>query len=270
MTGSSRWTSEDEEVIKCAKNNFKDREVSELTVHYEARRLAAHFNSCWSYNLDQDDVYSLCTNNGLFDFTHKFVPGSGWQNKKWETKGFWCPVGKEFVSQTGRLSCFCNKHECEMELLEPDDVRLHVPSAIEVNRWSVAKFGGYDSINAFICIEAKCKRLGIDLACDRCNGERVLWQSEQLKTLHENWVKVEPPAGEGWQIWETVSEGSPISPVFNSAESLVSWLESEGYSRLVAINFVKSGWVPSGVFVNSESSSHFYSDIESAILYEPK
>lgn len=109
---------------------------------------------------------------------------------------------------------------------------------------------------------------GSNPTCDRCKGEGTLWQSEQLKTLYENWVKIEPPTGEGWQVWETVSEGSPVSPVFNSAESLVSWLESEGYSRLAAENFVKSGLVPSGVFVNSESKSggHFYLGIESAVL----
>src|SRR4028119_1981755 len=117
-------------------------------------------------------------------------------------------------------------------------------------------------------LTAECERLDIALSCDHCNGEGSLWQSKQLKTLYENWVEIEPPAGEGWQVWEIVSEGSPISPVFNSAESLVSWLESEGYSRLAAENFVKSGWVPSGIFVNSESSSHFYLDIESAVLQE--
>jgi hypothetical protein len=270
MTGSNRWTSEDEDVIKCAKNNFRNREVSESTVHYEARRLAAHFNSCWSYNLDQDDVYALALNDRLWDFTRNFIPGVGWQ-KKLETKGFWCPKGKEVVPRCSEQQYFCSEHQCQMELLEPDDVRLHVPSTVDVNRWAIQGLG-HDSINALICIKAKCERLGIDPTCDWCKGEGTLWQSEQLKILHENWVKIEPPVGEGWQVWETVSEGSPVSPVFNSAESLVSWLESEGYSTLAAENFVKSGWVSSGVFVNSESKSggHFYSDIESAVLHERK
>jgi hypothetical protein len=269
MTGNNPWTSEDENVIKKAKNNFRDREVSESTIYYEAKRLAAHFNSCWMYNLDQDDVYALVLGDRLWDFTRNFVPGVGWQKKSWETKGFWCSVGKESTPQTGAWFCFCNKHECEMELLEPDDVRLHVPSAVDVNGWAIKGFG-HDSINALVCIKAKCERLGIDPTCDQCKGERSIWQSEQLKILSKNWLKVEPPVGEGWQVWETVSEGSPVSPVFNSAESLVFWLESEGHSRLAAENFVKSGSVPSGVFVNLESSSHFYSDIESAALQKPK
>src|SRR4028119_964726 len=98
MTGNNPWTSEDENIIKKAKNNFRDREVSESTVHYEARRLAAHFNTCWMYNLDQDDVYALALDDQLWDFTRNFVPGVGWQ-KKVETKGFWCLIGKETVPQ---------------------------------------------------------------------------------------------------------------------------------------------------------------------------
>ena len=34
---------------------------------------------------------------------------------------------------------------------------------------------------------------------------------------------LDPPTGEGYQLWETTSEGSPISPVFVSPEALASW-----------------------------------------------
>lgn len=37
--------------------------------------------------------------------------------------------------------------------------------------------------------------------------------------------KVEPPEGEGYQLWETTSEGSPVSPVFESLERLCEWCE---------------------------------------------
>lgn len=33
----------------------------------------------------------------------------------------------------------------------------------------------------------------------------------------------EQPRGRGWQLWETVSEGSPMSPVFESAQALAEW-----------------------------------------------
>lgn len=35
----------------------------------------------------------------------------------------------------------------------------------------------------------------------------------------------EPPTGEGFQLWETTTEGSPQSPVFASVEELADWCE---------------------------------------------
>lgn len=32
-----------------------------------------------------------------------------------------------------------------------------------------------------------------------------------------------PPQGEGWQLWQTVSDG-PITPVFDTAEKLIAWM----------------------------------------------
>ena len=34
-----------------------------------------------------------------------------------------------------------------------------------------------------------------------------------------------PPLGDGYQLWETTSEGSPISPVFKTIEELAKWCE---------------------------------------------
>lgn len=33
----------------------------------------------------------------------------------------------------------------------------------------------------------------------------------------------EPPEGEGYQLWETTTEGSPLSPVFPSLNELCAW-----------------------------------------------
>lgn len=34
-----------------------------------------------------------------------------------------------------------------------------------------------------------------------------------------------PPVGEGYQLWETTSEGGPVSPVFASLDELCEWCE---------------------------------------------
>lgn len=51
--------------------------------------------------------------------------------------------------------------------------------------------------------------------------------------LHEVWggylrpygERVGPPTGDGYQLWETTSEGSPISPVFVTLNELCEWCE---------------------------------------------
>lgn len=97
----------------------------------------------------------------------------------------------------------------------------YTPTAEEVNAWERDGFG-HDAINRWILIEARCKRLGVWGLCPTCNGHGDLATDEQRQAA-EDWEPVEPPVGEGWQLWETVSEGSPESPVFASAEELADW-----------------------------------------------
>lgn len=64
--------------------------------------------------------------------------------------------------------------------------------------------------------------------------------------------KVDPTPGEGYQLWETVSEGSPISPVFATADELAEWMASPAYtwhgsglSKETYLSFIAEGWAPS-------------------------
>lgn len=50
-----------------------------------------------------------------------------------------------------------------------------------------------------------------------------------------------------YQIYETVSEGKPVSPVFATLDELIEWCVTQGYSRHAAESFAKQGWVPSMV-----------------------
>ena len=57
------------------------------------------------------------------------------------------------------------------------------------------------------------------------------------------------------QIYETVSEGTPVSPVFTTTEEAVDWvIENWGRSREAAEQFVKAGWAPSFVMVGNAIS----------------
>jgi hypothetical protein len=60
-------------------------------------------------------------------------------------------------------------------------------------------------------------------------------------------------AGAGWQVWETVSEGSPITPVFATREELVGHLVSVmGWRPDAAETFTSDGWAPSLVMAGGQ------------------
>jgi len=85
--------------------------------------------------------------------------------------------------------------------------------------------------------------------CKSCKGEGIALDHQ---IAFNNWEKTEPPKGDGWQLWETVSEGSPVSPVFETQEEFLQYLVNSGYSELAAINFIDAGWCPSGMTVNGK------------------
>lgn len=68
--------------------------------------------------------------------------------------------------------------------------------------------------------------------------------------------RIDPPTGDGWQLWETTTEGSPTSPVFSTPEDLARWMASNDclfagtrpVSYESALTWITStGWAPSMV-----------------------
>lgn len=97
------------------------------------------------------------------------------------------------------------------------------PTAQEVNAWCI-EGGGHDSLNESIVIAHVCQKEGVDACCTHCVGEGYTWPSTEVKKAAESWVPVDPPEGAGFQMWETFSEGSPVSPVFAEPEQLASYM----------------------------------------------
>jgi hypothetical protein len=156
----------------------------------EAERLWRLFRGQWCHHLIQADVDALVEADRLWDFTRR-------------------PLNAE-----QRANCYVNGWT-----KEPNGYR---PTAAEVNAWSIGGMG-HDAINAGVCLEARCKREGIETSCGFCKGAGCIWQSPELEKLHADWQEFEPPVGEGYQLWETTSEGSPQSPVFKTIEELCAW-----------------------------------------------
>ena len=121
-------------------------------------------------------------------------------------------------------------------------------------------FIGHDSIDGWRATEKIIRAAGLDPEtwgyCARCGGKGDIGTDQQREAA-ENWQPTDPPTGDGWQVWETVSEGSPISPVFPDREGLIQWLMSPEYSwgisepltREQAERFTEAAWAPSMVVV---------------------
>lgn len=150
----------------------------------EATRLANLWNGMWCHHLNAHDVEALIEAGRLLDFTHV-----------WDT---------------------------ETRRWMPRDLPA-VPPPEDVNLWSITGFG-HDSINAGVCIKARARRENVPYLCSTCQGEGDLEAYPGQRDEAENWEPTEPPEGEGWQLWETVTEGSPISPVFPTGQALARWL----------------------------------------------
>lgn len=192
-------------------------ENSEIAIIREAMRLIDMWNRQWCHHLHQRDVDALVAAGRLMDFTHTWAPETGWKPK------------------------------------DPP----YIPTAKEVNEWSLSGFG-HDSINQWVVVRAECERRGIETRCSVCDGEGFKWPDSETQKNHDEWEQEEPPTGEGWQLWETVSEGSPITPVFKTPEELIDFMcqpslrpglaWEHGYSRKGATAMVMGdGWAPSMV-----------------------
>jgi hypothetical protein len=129
----------------------------------------------------------------------------------------------------------------------------YAPTAKEINAWSIGGLA-HDSINQWAVVRAECERLGHAVECANCAGDGETWPSKEAKAAYDAWESTEPPSGEGYQIWETVSEGSPISPVFSTPEELArhmagrKWGADDGTPYETWLKFITGpGWAPSMV-----------------------
>jgi hypothetical protein len=94
----------------------------------------------------------------------------------------------------------------------------------------------HDAIDNWRATDRLIEAAGLDPKvwgiCPTCSGHGYTEKYDGQRAEAETWEPTDPPVGEGWQLWETTSEGSPVSPVFGSAEALAEW--AEGNATLFA------------------------------------
>lgn len=115
-----------------------------------------------------------------------------------------------------------------------------------------AGFMGHDAIDNWAAYRKIVEAAGLDSGvwgmCPACRGHATVEAFEGQRAEGEKWERTDPPKGDGWQLWETVSEGSPVSPVFDTAEGLARHIGGDFYKTLAWVT--GPGWAPSGMFAN--------------------
>jgi hypothetical protein len=70
----------------------------------------------------------------------------------------------------------------------------------------------------------------------------------------------DPAVATHYQIYQNVSEGSPVSPVFETLEEMETWLISQGHSEKAAKGFCRTGYAPAMImgpgFIKSGIDTH--------------
>jgi len=91
--------------------------------------------------------------------------------------------------------------------------------------------------------------------------------------------KYNPPEGVGFQLWETTSEGSPMSPVFDTPESLAEWLEANKVSSFASftcsydqwLDFIRGpGWATSAILDKNGFRSGVCASVQPVIQADGK
>jgi hypothetical protein len=195
--GAKPLTVDHPQIVAFAKRNVERSPefygTGDAALKREAVRLFNLMKGQWSHHLIQADVDALVAEGRLSEFTRR--PRNQEQADKLAADGgYWM---REWNGYT--------------------------PTADEINAASIGSMP-HDSCNQWICAKARMKREGItETECRNCGGKGTLWPSPDIERLCQEWRYVGPPTGEGFQLWETTSEGSPVSPVFTTIEELCAW-----------------------------------------------
>jgi hypothetical protein len=82
-------------------------------------------------------------------------------------------------------------------------------------------------LDQYLLSRRRCEALGHAFECTACGGKGYVGTPDQT-AAYDAWEPQDPPPGDGIQLWETASEGSPVSPVFadtpHGRQALAAWL----------------------------------------------
>jgi hypothetical protein len=212
-TGSQRLTPDTPAVRALVERNVhRSPEYygrGEAAIVREGARLCELWNAQWSHHLHQDDVDALIAGGRLYDFTHKVIPGEGW---------------------------------------EPIDPPPTV-TAEQVNAWSIQGFGHdsincWVAVRA-ACERAgkavECSRCGGHGSVEKYEGQRAeadAWTATEPPT-GEGW-QLWSTTTEGHPMSPVFASADELATWMSDPERGDQWVPGT-----VAAKFIADGWAPS-------------------------
>lgn len=125
-----------------------------------------------------------------------------------------------------------------------------VPAA-EVNTWNEGRGFGHDAINRWICVETRCRRLGVWGHCDACDGDGYIPVDLHGRLQLVLWI-VNPETGQNYGLEVDNIEEDELPSVFDFLEGMRDRLVARLDTEAMGVTD-PSGWVEPGSALSSRS-----------------
>ena len=195
----------------------------------------------WCYDKDKGGSYGYTKEAQEYEKSWYGQYCGGYIPHSYQPGKMYCPSEKPYTLEQWEYDFIVGNDTLREKLFQCE--AKDVPPFEDLKEWLLHQnlFLRIDSSFVWTMMDEYCRRQGVPSTCPHCNGSGTVWQTEEIKTLHDNWEKIEPPTGEGWQLWEATSEGSPESPVFATFDELCEWC-AENATTFARYKATKEEW----------------------------
>jgi hypothetical protein len=182
-------------------------------------------NCPWCY--DEDEKHSDGMTKEAREYKKAFYGFmNDWQyiQHPYKPRQQYCPKSKPYSLERWEYDFLISDNEWETRKRLFGDGEI--PSYENITDYFL-KYGDmeFDGGIEWALINEYCRRNGYEVCCPHCKGNGTIYINEEIEKLNDEWRPIEPPEGDGYQLWETTSEGSPVSPVFATLDELCEWCE---------------------------------------------